>query len=62
MITLEIRSRLKPKVKSEYIQILEAEINRRIAGIFVDATPPAIVSAELELTAVEEAEDDDSIE
>ena len=34
-----IHSGLKPKIKIEYIHILEPEINRRIAGMIIDATP-----------------------
>jgi len=32
----------KPKVKSEFISVLQPEIKRRISGLVVDATPGAI--------------------
>ena len=32
----------KPKVKSEFMSVLEPEIKRRISGLVVDATPVAI--------------------
>jgi hypothetical protein len=36
------RNRKKPKVKSEFISVLEPEIKRRISGLVVDATPVEI--------------------
>ncbi len=58
-----IGSGLKPKIKVEYIQVLEPEINRRIAGMFVDATP-AVIDAEPEVFAEDNmiAEQHDEIE
>ena len=60
-----IDSGLKPRIKIEFVHILEPEISRRIAGMVIDATP-AVIGPETEpmneqQEEDEETEDDSSI-